>query len=83
MIHSWLRSTATRAVGTALVTALFAIAPVLPASATVPVIDVANLSQNVLTAARTLEEVNNQIIQIQQGISMLENQARNLTTLPL
>ena len=53
MIHSWLKRTATRVVGTALVMALFTIAPVLPASATVPVIDIANLSQNMLTAAWT------------------------------
>ena len=82
MIPAWLKRTATRGVGSALITALLAIAPVLQAGATVPVIDIANLSQNVLTAARTLEEVNNQITQIQQGIAMLENEARNLTSLP-
>ena len=82
MISVWFKRTGTRGVGTALLTALLAIAPVPPASATVPVIDIANLSQNVLTAARTLEEVNNQITQIQQGIAMLENEARNLTSLP-
>ncbi len=53
-----------------------------PAQADWPVIDAANLGQNVLTAARTLEEVNNQITQIQQFVQMLENQARNLTSLP-
>jgi P-type conjugative transfer protein TrbJ len=46
------------------------------------VIDVANLVQNVLTAARTLEEINNQIMQIQQFVQMLQNEARNLTSLP-
>ena len=46
------------------------------------VIDVANLAQNILTAARTLEEINNQVIQIQQFVQMLQNQARNLTSLP-
>lgn len=53
-----------------------------PAWATLPVIDTANLIQNVMTAARTLEEVNNQVTQIQQFVQMLENQARNLTSLP-
>jgi len=53
-----------------------------PAGAQWPVIDVTNLAQNVLTAAHTLEEVNNQITQIQQFVQMLENQARNLTSLP-
>lgn len=47
-----------------------------------PVIDASNLAQNVLTAARTLQEVNNQITQIQQFVQMLENDARNLTPLP-
>lgn len=46
------------------------------------VIDVANLAQNILTAARTLGEINNQITQIQQFVQMLQNQARNLTSLP-
>ena len=46
------------------------------------VIDVANLAQNIMTAARTLEEINNQIVQIQQFVQMLQNEARNLTSLP-
>lgn len=53
-----------------------------PAKADWPVIDVTNLAQNIMTAARSLEEVNNQITQIQQFIQMLQNQARNLTSLP-
>jgi P-type conjugative transfer protein TrbJ len=46
------------------------------------VIDVANLAQNIITAAQTLQEVDNQITQIQQAVQMLQNQARNLTSLP-
>ncbi len=69
-------------IGAALIAATVAIASAPPAHAAIPVIDFANLTQTVLTAARTLEEVNNQITQIQQGIAMLENQARNLTALP-
>jgi P-type conjugative transfer protein TrbJ len=46
------------------------------------VIDTANLAQNIMTAARSLEEVNNQITQIQQYIQMLEYAARNVATLP-
>ena len=53
-----------------------------PAGAQWAVIDVTNLAQNILTAAHTLEEVNNQITQIQQFVQMLQNQARNLTSLP-
>ncbi len=53
-----------------------------PVSAQIAVIDAANLAQNLMTAAQTLETVNNQITQIQQTVQMLENQARNLTSLP-
>ena len=60
-----------------------AMAPVnQPALAALPVIDTSNLAQNILTAARTLQEINNQIIQIQQFVQMLQNEARNLTSLP-
>ena len=45
------------------------------------VIDPTNLVQNILTAARTLEQINNQIRQLQNEAQMLTNQARNLTTL--
>lgn len=45
------------------------------------VIDPTNLVQNILTAARTLEQINNQIRQLQNEAQMLTNQARNLTNL--
>lgn len=67
---------------TLLAGALAALLLARPAAAQWAVIDAANLGQNIMTAARTLEEVNNQITQIQQGVTMLENQARNLTRLP-
>ena len=53
--------------GTALAASLAITAPV---SADLPVIDVSNLKQSILTAAHTLEEVNNQITQIQQFVQM-------------
>ena len=53
-----------------------------PVSADLPVIDISNLKQSILTAAHTLEEVNNQITQIQQFVQMLQNEARNLLSLP-
>ena len=53
-----------------------------PASAQWAVIDAANLAQNINTAARTLEEVNNQIKQIQQLVQMVEADSRNLANLP-
>jgi P-type conjugative transfer protein TrbJ len=48
----------------------------------IPVIDGANLFQNSLTAARTLQEVNNQLKQLSNEATMLVNDARNLATLP-
>ena len=45
------------------------------------VIDPSNLMQNVMTAARSLEQINNQIRQIQNQAQSLMNQAKNLTGL--
>lgn len=45
------------------------------------VFDPANYSQNILTAARALQQINNQISQLQNQVQMLMNQARNLTRL--
>ena len=46
------------------------------------VYDPTNYAQNLLTAARSLQQVNNQIQQIQQQASSLVNEARNLASLP-
>lgn len=46
------------------------------------VIDATNLVQNTMTAARTLEQINNQIRQLQNQAQSLINQARNLESLP-
>lgn len=45
--------------------------------------DPRNYSQNILTAARTLEQINNQIKQLQNQATSLMNEARNLTGLPI
>jgi P-type conjugative transfer protein TrbJ len=45
------------------------------------VIDPTNLVQNILTAARALEQINNQVRQLQNEAQMLTNQAKNLTSL--
>ncbi len=45
------------------------------------VFDPSNFSQNILTAARTLEQINNQIRQLQNEAQMLINDAKNLTGL--
>ena len=54
----------------------------LPASAQMTVFDPSNFSQNVLTAARALQQVTNQITSLQNEAQMLINQARNLANLP-
>jgi type IV secretion system protein TrbJ len=71
---------------TALVVATtFALGVVPPAHALFGVgdivLDPTNLVQNMMTAARSLEQINNQIRQLQNEAQMLTNQARNLTSL--
>lgn len=46
------------------------------------VYDPSNYAQNVLQAARALEQINHQITGLQNQAQMLVNQARNLTNLP-
>jgi type IV secretion system protein TrbJ len=52
-----------------------------PARAQFTVFDPSNYSQNLLTAARTLQQINNQIKMLQNQAQSLINQARNLTTI--
>ncbi|CCD98029.1 putative conjugal transfer protein trbJ [Bradyrhizobium sp. STM 3809] len=63
------------AVAIALVTAA-------PARAQLVVFDPNNYAQNVLTAARELQQINNQILSLQNQAQMLINQAKNLASLP-
>jgi len=60
-----------------------ALAPMFatPAHAII-VFDPSNYAQNVLTAARTLEQITHQITSLQNEAQMLINQARNLASLP-
>ncbi|PPD10161.1 MAG: P-type conjugative transfer protein TrbJ [Methylocystis sp.] len=53
-----------------------------PASAQFVVFDPTNYAQNVLTAANTLQQINNQITSLQNEARMLINQGRNLANLP-
>ena len=46
------------------------------------VFDPHNYAQNVLTAARSLQQINNQITSLQNQAQRLINQARNLASLP-
>jgi type IV secretion system protein TrbJ len=55
------------------------IMPSAPAHAQFTVFDPSNYSQNLLTAARTLQQINNQIQSLQNEAQMLTNQAKNLT----
>jgi P-type conjugative transfer protein TrbJ len=57
-------------------------ATVVPSSAQIVVFDPNNYAQNVLTAARALQQINNQITSLQNQAQMLINQARNLASLP-
>ncbi len=61
--------------------ALTSVAPA-PASAQWAVFDASNFSQNVLTAARTLQQIQNQVTSLQNEAQDLINQARNLASLP-
>src|SRR5437016_7097502 len=51
-------------------------------SAQLVVFDPNNYAQNVLTAARALQQINNQIVSLQNQAQMLINQAKNLASLP-
>lgn len=53
----------------------------VPASAQI-VFDPSNYAQNVLTAARALQQINNQITSLANQAQMLINQARQLASLP-
>ena len=64
------------------IASMVTLASVQPASAII-VYDPSNYAQNVLTAARTLEQINNQIRQLQNQATSLMNEAKNLAHLPL
>lgn len=54
----------------------------VPAHAQLTVFDPSNFSQNVLTAARTLQQINNEIQMLQNQAASLVNEARDLAGLP-
>src|SRR5690349_18060800 len=59
-----------------------ALALAVPAEANLLVFDPSNYAQNLLTAARALQQIQNQITSLQNEAQMLINQARNLANLP-
>jgi len=69
------------AAASAVVLTLAVAAP--PASAQWIVYDPTNFSQNVLTAARELQQITNQITMLNNQATSLVNQARNLANLPM
>ncbi len=64
---------------TAIATSLFSAAP---CAAQIAVFDPSNYSQNLMTAANTLKQIDNQLTGLQNQTQMLLNQARHLTSLP-
>ncbi|MCQ4631196.1 P-type conjugative transfer protein TrbJ [Shinella sp. CPCC 100929] len=83
MIIRRFRSRAMALAATMLAAAPLALSPMVatPAHAII-VFDPSNYAQNVLTAARTLEQITHQITSLQNEAQMLINQAKNLTSLP-
>jgi P-type conjugative transfer protein TrbJ len=71
-----------RQLAAASVVAIAIACPAAPCPAQVVVFDPNNYAQNVLTAARELQQINNQITSLQNQAQMLINQAKNLASLP-
>jgi P-type conjugative transfer protein TrbJ len=65
-----------------LVTTVAGLLSFSPALSQVVVFDPNNYAQNILQAARALQQINNQITSLQNQAQMLVNQARNLASLP-
>ena len=72
VVAALLGFTAAGSLGSALLTSA-------PASAQISVFDPSNYSQNILTAARTLQQVNQQIQQLQNEARMLLNMEKHLS----
>ncbi len=64
-----------------LATAIGSVALTSVAQAQMAVFDGSNYAQNLLQAARALQQVNNQIQQLQNEATMLQNMGKNLTSL--
>lgn len=79
-----IRRTRAALLAASILSAPVAFSPVFiqPAVAQWIVFDPRNYIENVLSAARSLEQINNQITSLQNEAQMLMNQARNLASLP-
>lgn len=71
---------ASAALAAATITGAAVLLPSSPAHA-IPVFDSANYAQNLLTAARTLQQINQQIQSLQNEAAMIAQNARNLTSI--
>jgi P-type conjugative transfer protein TrbJ len=67
---------------TAMSVSLLALPLTTQTAATQIVYDPSNYAQNVIQAARALDQINNQVTSLQNQTQMLLNQARNLANLP-
>jgi len=74
-------SLALRALLLATAAAPAALLPIQPAAAQLAVFDGTNYAQNLLQAARALNQINNQVRSLQNEASMLQNMATNLKTI--
>ncbi|KAA3447973.1 P-type conjugative transfer protein TrbJ [Mesorhizobium sp. SARCC-RB16n] len=77
-VRNWLRVPHLAAASVVVVGIVLSCAP---ASALI-VFDPRNYAENVLSAARALEQIQNQVTSLQNEAQMLINQAKNLTSLP-
>ncbi|HZU50345.1 MAG TPA: P-type conjugative transfer protein TrbJ [Sphingomicrobium sp.] len=77
-VNRHVRTLVVVALGTAM---SFALPRSSAAASGLPVFDAANYAQNLLQAARTLDQINNQVRSLQNEASMLQNMARNLQSL--
>ncbi|MEJ0024954.1 MAG: P-type conjugative transfer protein TrbJ [Rhizomicrobium sp.] len=66
---------------TILLATALSVASLAPAQAQWAVFDSANYAQNLLEAARALQQINNQIQSLQNEATMLQNMGKNLTSL--
>ena len=71
-----------RCLAVASAVAIATVGTVSSTSAQLVVFDPTNYAQNALTAARELQQINNQVTSLQNQAQMLINQGRNLATLP-
>ena len=79
-----LRRSRTALLAASILSVPLALSPIIttPAQAQWVVFDPSNYAQNVLTAARALQQITNQITSLQNEAQSLINQARNLASLP-